>query len=82
MLTACSTAAPSPMLTVNGAIRFQRLSATGQHSITITTTDFGGDTSAESEALTITVDTTAPDAGSMLGLPLGGSTTDDPYFRR
>ena len=49
----------------------------GQHVITLTTTDFGGDTSAQSEPFTVTIDTTAPDAGSMLGLPLGGDTTDD-----
>ncbi len=49
----------------------------GQHDITITTTDFGGDTSAESEAFTVTIDTAAPAAGSALGLPLGGNTTDD-----
>ena len=49
----------------------------GQHSIAITTTDFGGDTSASAEPFKVTIDTTAPEAGSMLGQPLGGNTTDD-----
>ena len=51
--------------------------ADGTYTVTVTSTDNGGDVSEVSDSITLTVDTAAPLPDSAPYLAAGGSTTDD-----
>ena len=49
----------------------------GEHDITVTSTDLGGDVSGKSDALSILIDTSAPAANASMEPIFDGLTTDD-----